>query len=133
MLRAVYKRTVRNCPFCMSIKFSLVKLEKVVNPPQKPTMSSKRKSPLIKSLLVLIPAKNPMIKLPTILTVNVPIGIASTCHDRFNFETKKRKTLPANPPKPTSKISFIRLFSPQRLLYFFLYQIIISLRRVAGY
>lgn len=49
--------------------------EKVVNPPQNPTIKNNRKSVEINSLLLAIPARKPIIKLPVILTVSVPTGI----------------------------------------------------------
>jgi hypothetical protein len=75
ILNPVYKRIERNCPLCSSIRFSFVNDEKVVNPPHNPTIKKRRHSVVRIVLLSDIPVRNPMMKLPVILTSRVPNGI----------------------------------------------------------
>jgi hypothetical protein len=62
-----------------------VKDEKVVNPPQNPTIKKRRKLGDRISLLEEMPIKNPIIKLPMTLTVKVPNGIEKKCKCKFSF------------------------------------------------
>lgn len=89
--------------------FSFVKDEKVVKPPQIPTINNSLMSAVIHSLLIGTPAKNPMMKLPKILTASVPIGNAIKHSFVFHLEIMYRPILPINPPRPTSMICFINL------------------------
>lgn len=102
MLRAVYKNKPSICPLCNNIKFSLVKDEKVVNPPHKPTIKNILHSTERRVLFVATPVKNPIIKLPNTLTNSVPRGTAKNSMLTFSFETRYREILPINPPRPMS-------------------------------
>jgi len=53
----------------------LVNEEKVVKPPQTPTIRNRRRLGEIISLLDETPAKNPIIKLPNTFIVKVPKGM----------------------------------------------------------
>lgn len=59
----------------MSPNASLLNVEKVVNPPQRPTTNSKRRSGDRLWRAIHVPNK-PMRKQPTMLTANVPKGKA---------------------------------------------------------
>ena len=85
MLNPVYTKTDANCPFCISVKFSAVNDEKVVKPPQIPTIKNRRKPGEMISLFAETPIINPISKLPATFTVNVPMGIDKTCQFKFNF------------------------------------------------
>jgi len=81
--------------------FSLAKVEKVVNPPQKPVIIKKRK--LLEGIRF---ANNPMQKQPSIFTKNVATGKGHGSDLVIKNEVRKRKILPTAPPAPTSKICF---------------------------
>ena len=111
MLSPVYNINEKYCPVCSNIRFSFVKAENVVNPPQIPTIRNSRHSTVKIVLLSAIPVKNPIKKLPITLTKSVPTGIEKKSIVRFNLETKYLATLPINPPIPISIIvlSIVRL------------------------
>ena len=85
MLKPVYNRADANCPFCIKAKFSPVKDENVVKPPQNPTIKNKRMLGGIISLFAEIPIIIPIIKLPKTFTVNVPKGMDKKCQCKFSF------------------------------------------------
>lgn len=107
MLTPVYIRALANCPFCIKVKFSPVKDENVVNPPQNPAIKKIRKLGEIISVFAVIPIIKPMSKLPKMFTVKVPIGIDKKCNLTFSFCTINRVTLPIKPPNPTINNCFI--------------------------
>ena len=75
----MYSKAVKNCPFCINIRFSPENVEKVVKPPQTPTIKKSLKSADMISLLAEIPIINPIRKLPKTFTVNVPMGTERKC------------------------------------------------------
>ena len=80
---------------------SAEKVEKVVNPPQKPVMSS---HPAVDDVSVYI--RTPISSDPAALTVNVPAGNPnSVCPPSIHAEITYRTILPAAPPSPTQKSS----------------------------
>lgn len=80
--------------------FSSVKDENVVKPPQTPTIRNKRIFAGISSLLVAMPARNPIARLPSMFISKVPTGIDKKCTDKLRRDNRKRNMLPINPPKP---------------------------------
>ena len=85
MLNPVYIKTEAICPFCIKVRFSAVKDEKVVKPPQIPTIKNRRKPGDIISLFPEIPIIKPISKLPNTFTDKVPIGMDRKCQLKFSF------------------------------------------------
>jgi len=73
-LTPVYKTAINDCPFCISVTFSRAKVEKVVNPPQKPEASKSIPPSCNHWLRDTRPNKMPMISEPITLIENVPMG-----------------------------------------------------------
>ena len=84
-----------------SVNASLEKVEKVVNPPQKPVISKKRRFEEGIRL-----EKSPIQKQPSIFTVKVATGNGNGSDLTINTEVRNLKTLPTAPPAPTSRICF---------------------------
>jgi len=72
----VYKAKYRKLPSRSKAMFSLANVEKVVNPPQKPTVKNNLQSELIRLPLSDKPKKIPISKHPIIFTRKVPYGNA---------------------------------------------------------
>lgn len=95
----------------ISDKVSLAKVEKVVNPPQKPAIS--------KNLRLLSGTKltnKPIQKQPRTLTINVTKGNVKGSSLPIYTEARKRIILPAAPPVPTNNICFINIFFKIKIL-----------------
>jgi hypothetical protein len=71
-LRLVYRAKKRKLPSLNKARFSLAKVEKVVNPPQNPTVRNILHSEFIISPFSDNPKKIPISKQPKILTKKVP-------------------------------------------------------------
>lgn len=97
-------------PSFNSDRFSLANVEKVVNPPQNPTVRNILIPGLIRSPLSDIPYMIPIRKLPKMFTVNVPQGNAA----KKVFCTKRERRYLEIPPKklpvPINK-SILNIFS----------------------
>ncbi len=77
------------CPSFMSDAPSFINVEKVVKPPQKPVASRSLADAVITQLpFAESPDRNPIIRHPTMFTVNVPSGKAITPHDCIIFDTQ---------------------------------------------
>jgi hypothetical protein len=88
ILNPVYNSIERYNPLCNSIRFSFVNEENVVNPPHNPTIRKSLHSRDRRLLFSEKPERNPIIKLPDILTRRVPTGIEKKFILRFSIETK---------------------------------------------
>lgn len=76
-------------------------MENVVNPPQNPTARKKFISEESADFTD-SPIRIPMIRQPTILTTNVPVGKDAESGCVRYFDNRKRLILPRNPPLPTN-------------------------------
>ena len=85
------------------VKASLLNVEKVVNPPHSPTISSNLNSTGRLWRAIQVP-NSPIRKQPTMLTANVPHGNAA---EPNHLPTKYRNTLPVPPPTNTNNNSLI--------------------------
>jgi hypothetical protein len=85
-----------------NVNVSLAKVENVVNPPQNPVMSKKRK--LLDGIIF---ANNPMQKHPKMLTVNVATGKEKGSGFTRKTDARNLNMLPTAPPAPTSSICLI--------------------------
>lgn len=72
-LKPIYSNAVKDCPFCIRFTFSSAKVEKVVNPPQKPEASNIY-VPCCTWCLLSSPNSSPMISEPTTLIAKVANG-----------------------------------------------------------
>lgn len=86
-------------------RFSFIKVEKVVNPPQKPVVKSKRdwgeSHDNVDGRLEI----KPISKQPNKLTTNVAKGNEDAQIPPISFDTRKRQPPPRKLPKPTTKKS----------------------------
>ena len=73
-LIATYTIRLKKFPACSIIKASLEKVEKVVNPPQIPTVMKSANELLSLEFLLKNPHSNPITKQPTRFTASVPHG-----------------------------------------------------------
>lgn len=88
-------------PSSSKCMFSILKAEKVVNPPQIPVARNNRHCSFMKFPLIrLKPMINPIIKLPTIFTSKVAKGKLLVLNNKY---TAYLNTDPINPPRPTSR------------------------------
>lgn len=92
--------------------FSFIKVEKVVNPPQKPVVSSRRVLG-VSQLFIDSEEIKPMMKQPKTLTVKVPNGKVELHETAKRRDTRKRNPPPKKLPKPTSKKSLNIFFCGQ--------------------
>lgn len=98
-----YSRAPVVFPALTSRMKSAEKVEKVVNPPQKPTHSN---NTAVDEFSVW--ARNPMSIDPATLTVNVPTGIPPSVRPESHaYEIKYRAAEPKAPPAPTAINSLI--------------------------
>ena len=99
ILNKVYKANIPQNPCFIRISPSLLKVEKVVNPPHRPVVSNSRTS--VERLKRADKVQNsPMRKLPRILTVNVAHGKEQgTMRSWSIICTQQRSTLPVPPPR----------------------------------
>ena len=88
-------------PSLSKARFSLAKVEKVVNPPQKPTARNIFHPEVITELLSENPYISPIKKHPVIFTKKVPKGNAAGKLFCINREARNLDMLPRNPPVPT--------------------------------
>lgn len=96
MLAVIYIKVVISCPpFSMS-RFSCMKVENVVNPPQKPAIKSRR----VGLFTGIMRERTPMMKQPSKLAVNVPKGCLPFPHT----DNIQRQTPPIPDPMNTAKI-----------------------------
>ena len=103
------------------VRFSSVKLEKVVKPPHNPTIRNSLASVDKRVVLSDIPATNPIMRLPRIFITRVPKGIEKKLTVRFSLETRNLAILPINPPVPMIRRFLIIIFSltSTKIRYFF--------------
>lgn len=87
--------------------FSFMKVEKVVNPPQKPTVRNSLMEGDSQSSFSDSARKKPMSRQPPILQINVPSGKFQEKKEEETLLMKKRITLPNPPPKATSNTDLI--------------------------
>jgi hypothetical protein len=90
-------------PSLSMARFSFAKVEKVVNPPQNPTVRNIFQPGENKESLSDSPYINPIRKQPEILTKKVPKGKAEGKLFCIKREARNLITLPINPPEPTRK------------------------------
>ena len=73
-LIAKYAKRLMKLPACSIIKASLEKVEKVVNPPQMPTVINSAHELFSLALLLKSPQRSPITRQPTRFTTSVPQG-----------------------------------------------------------
>ena len=69
------------------VEVSLMKVEKVVKPPQKPGVSSRRVAGEAGEAMEGMAVNRPMRKQPATFTTEVPTGKAPGCHSSMSLET----------------------------------------------
>ena len=77
-----------NCPFRAILKFSPMKVEKVVNPPHNPVVRSNLSSGERLPVRSKSPVRSPRTKHPRTFTVNVPSGRLAKSTPAVRRETK---------------------------------------------
>jgi hypothetical protein len=101
-LDTIYNRLFMLCPCCKSPKVSLLNVEKVLNPPQKPTAQNSRIIGESTCRWSASPTTKPNTKQATIFTTNVPKGNGWVCQVLTHLASKKRVMLPRPPPRKTT-------------------------------
>jgi hypothetical protein len=96
----VYNKKWKKSPSLSIARFSLAKVENVVNPPQKPTVRNIFHPELNKELLSDKPYISPIRKHPVIFTKKVPKGKAEGKLFCIIRDVRNLDTLPRNPPVP---------------------------------
>ncbi len=99
-LSPVYITKWKKSPSRNSARFSLAKVEKVVNPPQKPTVRNIFHPGVKREVLSEKPYINPMSRHPEILTKKVPKGKAEGKLFCMKRDARNLEILPRNPPVP---------------------------------
>ena len=107
MLKPMYKKNSSKLPSFNNFKLSLVKAEKVVNPPQKPVVKKIIQFEFSVSFLRKYPKTIPINKEPIVLTNNVFNGIVELSISIL--EIRYLDTLPKPPPINT-KIKFLSIY-----------------------
>ena len=83
---------------------SFEKVEKVVNPPQIPTVKKSRHSDDIINPFSKMPRKIPIRKLPEMLIIRVPQGNTVSKLICKYLDTRNLRTVPMKPPIPANSI-----------------------------
>jgi len=94
----MFKKAFTDSPSRKSPEVSKIKLENVVNAPQKPTIKRSLRLLSNKILLSANAAINPIIKHPIILTTNVPYGNPTPTTEWIYVERKYLANVPIVPP-----------------------------------
>ena len=105
MLKATYKKAVPANSFLMRVYVSMLNAENVVNPPKKPIIKNSFNG-YFGEFMILLFINNPIIKQPTILIANVPIGKSIIKNLLNSIEHKYRNMEPINPPAPIDNNNF---------------------------
>ena len=117
-LKATYRRNIATSPPCNIRRLSFAKVEKVVNPPQKPAEKKRHQGDNEALNLVNNPKTTPRNVQPSKFTASVPHGNAVPHAAPVSVETKYRNAPPKKLPSPTSNINFIitnKISNPTRL------------------
>lgn len=105
-LDATYKNEEIISPFVARLNVSNENVEKVVKPPQKPTINKAFNLGFISPALFRAPISTPNNKQPKTLIVKVAKGKVSFQYETKRRLTRNRKQVPTKPPIPAKIISF---------------------------
>ena len=106
-LARTYRIKLALCPCWKSVRVSLLKAEKVLKPPQKPTVQNNFVAGERSCLWSASPIKKPKAKQAIILTTKVPNGKWKLCKLLIHFPSPNLVRLPSPPPINIAISSFI--------------------------
>ena len=92
-------------PFWSIARLSLAKVEKVVNPPQRPVVSRRHQLLSVVDSFAKIPYRSPIMKHPNRFTVRVPHGKVEFC-PFIKEDMRYLATPPMKLPEPTIRTAF---------------------------
>ena len=96
----------KNSPFNPKLRDSEEKVEKVVNPPQNPTIKKGFQRDEKSEFFCIQPNSNPKRKQPIILIRKVAIGKGRIQKDLKNIFIKNLQAVPKNPPALANNMDF---------------------------